>query len=154
MNALVVANQAAHARFLAALEEALVALTTLDLARATDAWSRLGAALARHERVEAELLALQLDVVAPRGGGAALVVAEHRRLDLLHAEATATIAGLEAVPDDARRLAMVRGLDELLRVRHLLEHHGQREDDIVYPFLGRALDGVVVAGFAQRLGAT
>jgi len=154
MHTLVTANQIAHARFIAALERALVSLTELDTERARDAWNELGTLLAAHQLIEEELLAHAVaysDATSPRGGAPSLILAEHRRLDQVHGIAAVKIAVLDRTPITERRLATVRALDDFLRLRHLLEHHGAREDQIVYPHLMSIVAPDVAAGFAARL---
>lgn len=156
MRDLMAANVEAHARFIGALEDALVAFTALEGEAAMRHWLALARHLAAHQLIEEELLAclaLHTDAPSPRGGASDLVVAEHRRLDHLHALAAQRIAEVQATPPEARRLAMVRGLDDVLRVRHLLEHHAQREDRIVYPHLVATLPPALCAAFAERLAA-
>lgn len=151
------ANLGAHTRFIATLEDALVAFTALDGAAALQSWVALAERIAAHQRVEEELLActaLHESSPPPRGGSTALVIAEHRHLDQVHALATHTIERVHATPLPERRLAMVRGLDDLLRFRHLLEHHGEREERIVYPHIAGALPHALRTSFSERLART
>lgn len=151
---IVAANDAAHARFLATFEDALVAFTALECSAAARAWNALGASMNAHQAVEEELLAALAaypDLASPRGGATSLVLAEHQRLDHLHTVAAQQIAAVGATPLEARRLAMVRVLDDVLRFRHLLEHHGLREEQIVYPHLMATLPPSLCASFAERL---
>jgi len=151
------ANLGAHARFIETLEDALVAFTALDGEAALRSWAELARRIGAHQVVEEELLgvvATHEGTAPPRGGATALVIAEHRQLDKLHALATQRIELVHAAPIESRRLAMVRGLDDLLRFRHLLEHHGLREERIVYPHVAVALPHELRAGFAERLART
>lgn len=151
---IVAANSAAHAAFITTFESALAAFTALDCATASAQWGELAAQIAAHQAVEEELLAALAaypDLASPRGGATSLVLAEHQRLDHLHTVAAQQIAAVGATPLEARRLAMVRVLDDVLRFRHLLEHHGLREEQIVYPHLMATLPSSLCASFAERL---
>ncbi len=151
---IVAVNSAAHAGFVATFEAALVAFTALDCEAARLAWHALAEQVSAHQAVEEELLAVlatYTDAPAPRGGATALVLAEHRRLDQLHAIAAQQIAVVQATPVAARRLAMVRALEDVLRFQRLLEHHGLREAEIVYPHVVELLPAEVCTTFAERL---
>ena len=149
---LTAANAACHEHFAALIEDALVALTALEFQRADVLWSELGALVAAHQEVEEALLAaLPSDFKAPRGGSPSLVLAEHRRLNELHASVSAKVKSLSEVPEPDRRRAMVKSLDDVLRVQHLLDHHGEREQKIVYPHLDACLDPAVSERAGRQL---
>lgn len=131
-------HSALHDRLLAAVEEMLVSSVALDFEAALSACRRLGQTIDLHRAAEELALgALPEAPPLPRGAGAALVVAEHDKLDELIGHAAETLRALADLDggDDLRRMALVRHLEPLTRVRGLLEHHTQREVELVYPHL-------------------
>jgi hypothetical protein len=141
-NPLVDANQRVHdgldELFLGALE----ALTELDLGRACLLWERFQTTLAEHAASEE---ALVLPVYArsepfERGGAPELFEAEHRKLEQLAGDGRTTLAALAAGPAQGLRRRAILALDGLLRVRHLLEHHGLRERIHLYPRVAELAD--------------
>lgn len=132
------AHAALHERLLAKVEDLLVFAVALDFGSALEACRQLGEAIDRHRKAEEQALsALPEEPPLPRGAGVALVVAEHDKLDELigrAAEVLRALLGLDT-HEDARRVALVRHLEPLIRVRGLLEHHTQREVELVYPHL-------------------
>lgn len=141
-------HDALHARLLAVVEDMLVAAVALDFEAALGACRRLAQAIDSHRAAEERALAaLPGEPPLPRGAGRSLVVAEHDKLDELIARAAEVLAALADLADldtDAggRRVALVRHLEPLMRVRGLLEHHTQREVELVYPHLERHLPAV------------
>jgi hypothetical protein len=129
------ANERVHAALDELLLSAIDALTELDLGRARSRWTALQAALAQHAATE-EALVLPVYARAEafaRGGALELFEAEHRKLEQLAADGLAAIDALGALSATALRRRCVLALDGLLRVRHLLEHHGLREKTHLYP---------------------
>lgn len=133
------AHHELHERLLARIEQGLVAATRLDFASTHVSFSEVGVAISRHRRAEElALAALPIEPVAPRGASTELVTAEHDKLDEVVVRSLDVIAALTTLGDTsefARRVALVRHLESLLRVRHLLEHHTLREESLVYPHL-------------------
>lgn len=132
---LVDANQRVHDGLDELLLGAIEALTELDLGRACLLWERFQSTLAEHAASEE---ALVLPVYArsasfERGGALELFEAEHRKLEQLAREGRAAITALDVGPRHSLRRRVVLALDGLLRVRHLLEHHGLREQTHLYP---------------------
>ncbi len=154
-------NRELHDRFLVLLEDCLVAALGLEFADALALSDKLGDQLANHELYEeAALASLPEFAEAPRSGDAALVIAEHRKLDALHADTRRVLLSLvehaaahPAHAAEAQRRALVRHLDPLMRFKHLLEHHTERENNIVYPFLDATLDADAKAALAAHLVA-
>ena len=127
-----------HQTLLDGLERGLVAAVALDFPQAARCFGAVAQTVTAHRRDEEAALAELSEHEPPRGAGQALIVAEHDKLDALLATALATLdalSGLAELPLDAQRLALVRHLDTLLRVKHLLEHHTLRENEILYPHL-------------------
>lgn len=125
-----------HQQLLDELERGLVAAVALDFTDAAKCFGAIAQTVATHRLDEETALAELSAHAPPRGAGQALIVAEHDKLDALLAAALATLdalSGLAELPADARRLALVRHLDTLLRAKHLLEHHTLRENEILYP---------------------
>lgn len=140
-------HSALHERLLATVEEMLVGAVALDFEAGLRACVRLGQAIGLHRASEEQaLLALPEAPPLPRGAGAALVVAEHDKLDELIGRAAETLRALAGLDSDegGRRVALVRHLEPLTRVRGLLEHHTQRELELVYPHLERHLPAAAV----------
>jgi hypothetical protein len=148
---LVAAHQRLHRAFLDLWEEALVAMTELDFGRARHFWYLFSANIDAHRKVEESFVPDWPEEPAPRGGSQELVLAEHARLDLLITEALAHIDHLETFAEDFRRKALVRNLDPFLRVRHLIEHHAEREDRLIYPRLELALSNDQLSLMVSRL---
>jgi hypothetical protein len=160
-------NRALHDRFLALLEDSLVAALGLDFAEALVLSDKLGDQLANHELYEeAALASLPEFAEPPRGGDAALVIAEHRKLDALHADTRRVLVSLvelaathpphpphSAHSAESQRRALARHLDPLLRFKHLLEHHTERENTVLYPFLDATLEADAKDALAAHLVA-
>jgi len=157
-------NRDLHDRLLVLLEDTLVAALGLDFAGALALSDSLGDQLANHELYEEAALASLPELAeAPRGGDSALVIAEHRKLDALHADTRRVLVSLvdlaAAHPPhpphsaEVQRRALVRHLDPLLRFKHLLEHHTERENKIVYPFLDATLAAEARDALAAHLVA-
>jgi hypothetical protein len=152
---LVEANQRAHQIVISHWEEAMVALTELAHARARTAWSALTAAMEAHQAIEEAAFGDWPDLAPPRGASSELVRAEHVRLRLLLHDAAAhleALAQLATLPEPAQRIALVRALDPFMRARHLFDHHAEREDRLVYPFLEAHLPPGTAAALAAALG--
>ncbi len=157
--ALVACHERAHAALEATFFGALEALTALDLGRAVSQWETLMAATASHlDAEDAALLDLLDDAQAPpRGASARIVAPEHSRLGELLAAGQAALGALHAfaeAPGSPVRRVMVRRLEPLLRVHHLLTHHHVRERELVYPFAARRLTAAEAAQLMRVLEAT
>jgi len=151
-------NRELHDRLLALFEDTLVAALELDFAEALALSDRLGDLLANHQLYEeAALTSLRESDQAPRGGDASLVIAEHRKLDALHADTRRVLESLvdlaKAHGPDRQRRALARHLDPILRLKHLLEHHTERETTIVYPFLDATLGDDARQALATHLAS-
>ncbi|MCB9786899.1 MAG: hemerythrin domain-containing protein [Deltaproteobacteria bacterium] len=132
---LVEANLRVHAALDDALLGAIEAATALQLEAARERWRAFEGDLVHHARVEESLV---LPVYArsasfARGAGLELFEAEHRKLELLAAEGRQLLDRLASAPAEGLRRHVVLSLDVWLRVRHLLEHHGLREESHLYP---------------------
>lgn len=141
-NTLVDANQRVHDRLDELFLGAIEALTELDLGRASVLWERFESLLAEHAASEE---ALVLPIYArsasfERGGALELFEAEHRKLEQLARGGHGAIVALAAGPADGLRRQVIFALDGLLRVRHLLEHHGLREQTHLYPRVAELAD--------------
>jgi hypothetical protein len=149
---LVAANRAVHHVFDRLHEDVFLALMRADLAAARAAWRDLGRALEAHQQVEEPALAAHPSPHPPRGGSAELVLAEHARLNLLWAQGSTLLDELATSTDaDTLPRAIVRSLDRLLRLHHLLDHHGEREHHLVYPDLEARLSPAEALALAAAL---
>ena len=133
--------RAEHAALDAQLLAVLDALIALRPARAAAAFARLAAQLDAHFAAEeGELLPRLAAHPAPRWS-AALYLAEHAKLRQLCARYAHTLAGASAAaPATApgRRRQALELIDALHPLRHVLEHHQQREEQGLLPELGAA----------------
>ena len=120
-----------HAALETQLLAVLDALIALRPARAAAAFARFAALLDAHLFAEeSELLPRLAALPAPRWAPA-LYLAEHAKLRQLCARYTKTLAGAEArTPATAalRRRQALDLIDALHPLRHVLEHHQQREE--------------------------
>ncbi|MCA9516485.1 MAG: hypothetical protein KC635_16205 [Myxococcales bacterium] len=133
--ALVAVHAAVHDDLEARWWRSAEALTALHLADAKVRWADFAAALARHaEREDADVLPPFFAAgEPPRGASREIMAGEHERLVALAGD---TGRALGDVPDEgATRREAIDVLDQMLRVKHLLEHHGIREQELVYPRL-------------------
>ncbi len=139
---------------------ALEALTALDVPEAARVWRALREAVIAHAAAEEACFAGTLDDAfePPRGASARIFVPEHRSLERLLQAGAATLDAL-AAPEPGRplRARVVRSLEPLLRVHHLLSHHHARERDIIYPWVLPRLDAAarrcLVEGLESSLPA-
>jgi hypothetical protein len=131
---------AEHAELSRRLQAHQEALVCQDLAAARQSFAAFQAALERHLSAEERaLLPHYLPSPPPRGGAAELFPAEHARIRQLSARAAAAIG---AIADDALTpAAVVSLLDRQHSLKHLLEHHADRE----HQHLGPVLDATPAA---------
>lgn len=131
-------HDAAHAALDALFYRALEALTALDLDGARAAWRGLSRAISEHAAAEESSFGDALDDAfePPRGASSRIFLPEHRTLERLLQAGDGVLERL-AETDDAMPLRgrVVRALEPLLRVQHLLSHHYARERDILYPWV-------------------
>jgi hypothetical protein len=111
------------------------ALLARDFAAAEALLTRFRAAVARHiAEEEAEALPpYQALGPAPPGGGAELIVAEHRKIERLLAGFAARLAAWRAAPPTPREVIAL--LDAQAQFKHLMDHHDRRERTFLYPAL-------------------
>lgn len=151
---LVAANRDVHRVLDHLHEDVFLALLDGDPGAARVAWLTLGEALAAHQAVEEPALAAHPTPHPPRGGSHDLVLAEHRRLNLLWDQGLGILDELVALSSTPTlRRAIVRALDRLLRLHHLLDHHGEREHALVYPDLDARLAAFEAEALAAALHA-
>ena len=146
--------QAAHRELERIFEEHQVALVERDLPAARRHLERFARELAAHMRVEDELLFPAYVELAPPvpGGGFELLDAEHRKLESLLGQLFERLAELERRPAIAAR-DVIEVLDRELTFKHLLQHHDQRECNIVYPALDEATPPARRAELWARIAA-
>ena len=112
-----------HGAMLAAIDAVRVALLRGVIEDARHELARLGAQQARHIAQEnAELIAR---LPSDARWNARVYLAEHGKLERMHAELVALLAPLPARIDDP--LLQLRLLDAHAPFKHLLEHHFERE---------------------------
>ena len=117
-----------HAAMLQTLHAACCAVITGELATARIRLDALGRLQARHIRYEEQVLLPRLPQ-HPRWT-AAVYLAEHRKLESLLQRIRAQWCTLPPRLDDpAQRLAV---LDALHPLRHVLEHHFEREEQALF----------------------
>ena len=124
-------------KLLNAHQEALVCGDRYS-ARAT--FERYASAMRAHLQAEDDVLLPRYRelVKAEPGGGAELLDAEHRKVTLF----------LNAMEDDLAECAddpidpaqRVHWIEEQARFKHLLEHHHQREENVLFPALDAVLE--------------
>lgn len=118
-----------HRRIDALLQSHLLAVVGADFAAAQARLARWQRALARH--IEIENTRLLPHVPADARWAARVYRLEHERIELLAGEYAARVAAVAARAPRAertRRLAVLALLDAAHALRHLLEHHHQREE--------------------------
>ena len=118
-----------HRRMEAQLHAHLLHVVGADFERARTALQRWRRALARHIDIENHRLLPHL----PEGARwpARLYLLEHQRIELLADEYAERLDALLARPlrsQRARRQAVLALLDAAHALRHLIEHHHQREE--------------------------
>jgi hypothetical protein len=134
--ALLRVHDEAHECLEAAFFGVLEALTALEVTSACDRWRRLADAITDHHAAEDAALLPHLadDHTPPRGASARIQGPEHARLAALLGDGADLLCALSATPREGLRARMVRALEGLLRVGHLVSHHHARERELVYPF--------------------
>ncbi len=118
-----------HRRLEALLRAHLLAVVGLDFAGAQHKFERWHRGLLRH--IEIENTRLLPHVPAGARWDARIYLLEHERIALLAQEHAARVAALaQRAPrsEIARRRAALALLDAAHALRHLLEHHHQREE--------------------------
>lgn len=129
---------AAHAAVHDAIEElwwwAAETLIALEPTAAKAHWAAYEAALRRHaEREDADVLPPFYALGdPPRGASQEILAGEHKRLVVLGND---TGRALDRLDDGATLRDAIAVLEQMLRLRHLFEHHGEREQQIIYPAL-------------------
>jgi hypothetical protein len=148
-------HDAAHAALDTLFYAALESLTALDVSGARAAWGALALAVSAHARAEEAFFGDALDDAfePPRGASARIFVPEHRTLERLLEAGDAVLARLAAQGEGMPlRARVVRALEPLLRVQHLLSHHYARERDILYPWVLPRLPATSRRGLCEALG--
>lgn len=118
-----------HRRLDHLLRTHLLAVVGADFASAHDKLARWQRALLRH--IDIENTRLLLHVPAGARWDARVYRLEHERIALLADEYAARVRAVAARPprgERARRMAALSLLDAAHSLRHLLEHHHQREE--------------------------
>ncbi|QXL83297.1 hypothetical protein [Comamonas sp. NLF-1-9] len=118
-----------HAQLDALLQTHLLELMGGDFARAEQAFSRWRAELVAHIAIEERELLPHLPAQAR--WAAKVYLAEHERIALLAREHAARLTQVLANPPEpgmAQRRAALWLIDAVHPLRHVLEHHHQREE--------------------------
>ena len=125
-----------HATMLETIGAVRVALLRGAIERARERLAQLGEQQARHIACENAALIARL----PDGArwAARVYLAEHDKLERMHAELVALLAPLPARIDDAE--LQLRLLDAHTPFKHLLEHHFEREQQGLFVEVGRAAE--------------
>ena len=128
-----------HTEFDDAMVEHQRALVRGDLQAAREAFRRFSRALSHHARMEDEVV---FPVYAPIGagvvgGGLELLAAEHSKLERMIESMSSELDELVAPLSPETLVAWIEREQVL---KHLLQHHDQRERNLVYPALDAALD--------------
>jgi hemerythrin-like domain-containing protein len=125
-----------HDAMLETLAAVRVALLRGAVDRAREQLARLGEQQARHIARENAALIPQLPAAAR--WSARVYLAEHDKLERMHAELVALLAPLPARVDDAElQLGL---LDAHAPFKHLLEHHFEREQQGLFVEVAQAAD--------------
>ena len=129
-----------HRRIGALLHAHLLDVVAADFPRAQQRLHRWRRALTRHIDIENHLLLPHVpkDARWP----ARMYLLEHERIELLADDYAAQVDALAARPprgERTRREAVLKLLDAAHALRHLLEHHNQREETALEQELPRAL---------------
>jgi DNA-binding NtrC family response regulator len=151
-------HDAAHAGLDALFFRSLEHLTALDIDAAARVFDVLGTTIETHAAAEEQAFdgVLTDDAEPPRGASPRIFMPEHRQLEGLVAAARTTLVTFVADPTDlgTLRATIVRGLEPLFRVHHLLSHHHQREERLIYPFVAPRLPSERLAALMNTLAAT
>ncbi len=133
-------NGTIHAAIDDHLAHHLMALTALDFEAAGRAWALLIAELHAHADTEDRLVVPCYERLGRHrpGGQPEMFTAEHNGIRRLLGKLEAQQQRLVEQADVRR--AMVDGLDRYLMLRHLLEHHTLREQNILYRHLEAEAD--------------
>ena len=123
-----------HAQVIERLLEFYSALTSLDLAVARSRWATYEAALDAHATAEERVIfpaceGLDLPVKA----SVDILERDHDLIRSSSEKIGGLLDALDALPEAQRRQHLVRGMDPLVRLHRVLEHHGLRENDLLYP---------------------
>lgn len=114
----------------------LEALTALKLNEARKVWGKFANGLLSHARAEDEV-ALPIYSrlgIFPEGGKPSLFDAEHKGIERMLKSLTQLLDELSPNEPSLRR-KVVTSLDKYMLLRHLIEHHTLREQNIFYPIL-------------------
>ena len=129
---LVDANQQAHLRLEATLFRLLDTSTRGDMSSARTALATLRAQITAHVAVEDAHTLPALEALG-LGKLGRIVDGDHR---VLHRSMDAVEALLAPLPDgEDGRAAVLRSIETLSKLKTVLEHHGVREQEDVYPRL-------------------
>ena len=123
-----------HAAMLKTIGALRVALLRGAIGQAREQLARLGEQQARH--IARENAALIPQLPGDARWSARVYLAEHGKLERMHAELVALLAPLPAHVDDAE--LQLQLLDAHAPFKHLLEHHLEREQQGLFVEVGRA----------------
>src|SRR5690606_4447895 len=145
-------NASIHETLDQALLTVVEALLELDMARAQSHFGAFVAALADHaEREERDVFPHCSGLEVPRNGSVEIVERDHALLDKRVADVGALIESLAVIPGAERRSHLARSLGPIVRLQAVLEHHSEREIDLLYPAIDAQIDVQVRRAMAAAL---
>ncbi len=150
---LTLVNTAFHEAIDAALVDTYEALLALDLDAARTRWRRLNEGLAAHMEVEERLVFPRWEALEerPPRSPADLYTRDHELVRRRLRDVSGVMAELALMAPEGRRRFLAQQLEPLVRLRGVLEHHGGREDEQLYPWLEARLPTATVAELSQAL---
>lgn len=134
-------NGSIHALLDELLLQHLEALTSMDLDSAKRLFEQFSKKLIAHSEVEDKVALPFYEHLAnfPKGGKPYLFESEHRGIERLTNSLRQYLESLS--PDDPSvRRRIVTNLDRYMHLRHLIDHHTLREQNIFYPLLEKTLE--------------
>ena len=130
------ANQRWHAQLDRSYQVFLESLTALDLEQARQQWSEFRTSLLHH--IEFEQSHIEPLAKNWQDNTLKLIQADHLILVRLLPRLETALERIEHA--SAPRSELVNQLDTFIKLRNVLEHHDQRENEMLYPVLEDQLD--------------
>ncbi len=115
------------------------AVLSLDINRAIKTLKRYEAQLLTHMQDEEQLLIpiYQTRTGTIPGGGVELFLGEHKKMRVFITEFHEALRGMRAQPESRLKRSIIALMDRQTMYKSLVEHHGLREKNVLYPWLDR-----------------
>ncbi len=147
---LIQANKRKHSQLDDQYQAFLESLTALELVQARQAWGKFRTSLLHH--IEFEQAHIEPLATNWQDNTLKLIQADHLILARLLPRLETALERIEHA--SAPRGELVKQLGTFIKLRNVLEHHDQRENEMLYPVLEKQLDRDTRTALAMKMDKT